>query len=440
MTQAIDRLETSSAVASARKTFTHLKCKECGETYDLGAKHVCEDVCFGPLEVAYDYDAIRQQVTRASIEAGPKSIWRYKPFLPVATDQPIDVGTGMTPLLKANRLARRLGLKSLYIKNDAVNMPTLSFKDRVVSIALTRAQELGFSTVSCASTGNLANSTAAIAAHAGLDCCVFIPSDLEAGKVMGTLIYAPTVMAVKGNYDQVNRLCSEVANTHGWGFVNINLRPYYSEGSKTLGFEVAEQLGWQLPDHVVAPLASGSLFTKIYKGFQEFTQVGLVDSKAVRFSGAQAEGCSPIAQAFKEGRDFINPVKPNTIAKSIAIGNPADGVYALELARKTNGNIESVTDAEIVDGIKLLAETEGIFTETAGGTTIAVLKKLAEAGKINPDETTVAYITGNGLKTQEAVQGYIGEPLTIDPKLESFERALERARTLERLDWQQVSI
>ncbi|MDB9527950.1 threonine synthase [Oscillatoria sp. CS-180] len=440
MTQAIDRPQTSVETASTAPTFSALRCRECGEIYELGAKHVCEDVCFGPLEVMYDYDTIRQRVSRESISSGPKSIWRYKDFLPVATDTPIDVGTGMTPLVKANRLARRLGLKSLYIKNDAVNMPTLSFKDRVVSIALTRAQELGFTTVSCASTGNLANSTAAIAAHAGLDCCVFIPSDLESGKVLGTLIYGPTVMAVKGNYDQVNRLCSEVANSHGWGFVNINLRPYYSEGSKTLGYEVAEQLGWQLPDHIVAPLASGSLFTKIYKGFQEFIKTGLVDDKAVRFSGAQAEGCSPISQAFKEGRDFVSPVKPNTIAKSIAIGNPADGIYALDIARKTKGNIEDVTDAEIVDGIKLLAETEGIFTETAGGTTIAVLKKLVEAGKIDPDETTVAYITGNGLKTQEAVQGYIGEPLTIDPKLDSFERALERARTLERLDWQQVLV
>ncbi|NEQ99884.1 MAG: threonine synthase, partial [Cyanothece sp. SIO2G6] len=253
-------------------------------------------------------------------------------------------------------------------------------------------------------------------------------------------IYNPTLMAVRGNYDQVNRLCSEVANTHGWGFVNINLRPYYSEGSKTLGYEVIEQLGWQLPDHIVAPLASGSLFSKIYKGFQEFVKVGLVDAKDVRFSGAQAEGCSPISQAFKEGRDFVTPVKPNTIAKSIAIGNPADGIYALDIARKTKGNIEDVTDAEIVEGMKLLAETEGIFTETAGGTTIAVLKKLVEAGKIDPDETTVAYITGNGLKTQEAVQGYIGEPLTIDPKLASFESAWERAQTLERLEWQQTSV
>ncbi len=424
---------------STNAAFEALKCKECGSEYELSATHVCE-LCFGPLEVKYDYDWLRKTVTRETIQAGPHSIWRYRPFLPVATDTPIDVGTGMTPLLQANRLARRLGLKKLYIKNDAVNMPTLSFKDRVVSVALTRAKELGFTTVSCASTGNLANSTAAIAAHAGLDCCVFIPSDLEAGKVLGTLIYSPTVMAVHGNYDQVNRLCSEVANTHGWGFVNINLRPYYSEGSKTLGYEVIEQLGWQLPDHIVAPLASGSLFTKIYKGFREFVEVGLVEDKAVRFSGAQAEGCSPIAQAFREARDFIAPVKPNTIAKSLAIGNPADGVYAVDLARKTNGNIESVTDAEIIDAIKLLAETEGIFTETAGGTTIATLKKLVEVGKINPDETTVVYITGNGLKTQEAVQGYVGEPLTIEPKLDSFERALERSRTLDRLEWQQVLV
>ncbi|WP_421655339.1 threonine synthase [Leptothermofonsia sp. ETS-13] len=433
MTQATQLQSKSTA------TFRALKCKECGAEYEPKAIHVCE-FCFGPLEVAYDYETLRRTVTRRSIQSGPHSIWRYRPFLPVETDQPIDVGTGLTPLVQAHRLARRLGLNKLYIKNDAVNMPTLSFKDRVVSVALTRARELGFSTVSCASTGNLANSTAAIAAHAGLDCCVFIPADLEAGKVMGTLIYSPTVMAVQGNYDQVNRLCSEVANTHGWGFVNINLRPYYSEGSKTLGYEVAEQLGWQLPDHIVAPLASGSLFTKIYKGFQEFIKVGLVEDKPVRFSGAQAEGCSPIAQAYRDGRDFIAPVKPNTIAKSIAIGNPADGVYAVNIARKTNGSIESVTDAEIIDGIKLLAETEGIFTETAGGTTIAVLKKLVEAGKIDPDETTVVYITGNGLKTQEAVQGYIGEPLTIEPKLDSFERALERSRTLERLEWQQVLV
>lgn len=430
---------TQTLTTSTAATLKALKCRECGTEYELKATHVCE-FCFGPLEVTYDYNALRRMVTRETIAAGPNSIWRYRSFLPVATDNVIDVGTGMTPLVRSNRLARRLGLNKLYIKNDAVNMPTLSFKDRVVSVALTRARELGFSTVSCASTGNLANSTAAIAAYAGLDCCVFIPSDLEAGKVLGTLVYGPRVMAVQGNYDQVNRLCSEVANTYGWGFVNINLRPYYSEGSKTLGYEVAEQLGWQLPDHIVAPLASGSLFTKIYKGFQDFVKVGLVDEKPVRFSGAQAEGCSPIAQAYREGRDFVTPVKPNTIAKSIAIGNPADGVYAIDIARKTNGNIESVTDAEIIEGMKLLAETEGIFTETAGGTTVAVLKKLVEAGKIDPDETTVVYITGNGLKTQEAVQGYINQPLTIEPKLDSFERALERSQTLERLEWQQALV
>ncbi|WP_414586042.1 threonine synthase [Scytonema sp. PCC 10023] len=434
MTQA-----TTTNTQATTATFKSLKCKECGAEYELKPLHVCE-FCFGPLEVTYDYSALRSTVTRETIQAGPNSIWRYRKFLPVTSENPIDVGTGMTPLVRSHRLARRLGLKKLYIKNDAVNMPTLSFKDRVVSVALTRARELGFTTVSCASTGNLANSTAAIAAHAGLDCCVFIPADLEAGKILGSLIYSPTLMAVKGNYDQVNRLCSEVANTHGWGFVNINLRPYYSEGSKTLGFEVAEQLGWELPDHIVAPLASGSLYTKIYKGFQEFVEVGLVEGKKVKFSGAQAEGCSPIAQAYKEERDFIKPVKPNTIAKSLAIGNPADAVYALDVAKKTDGHIESVTDSEIIEAIKLLAETEGIFTETAGGTTVAVLKKLAEAGKINPDETTVVYITGNGLKTQEAIQGYIGEPLTIEAKLDSFERALERSRTLDRLEWQQVLV
>jgi threonine synthase len=429
----------SPYISDRLETFSNLKCKECGAEYEAKAMHVCE-LCFGPLEVAYNYDVIASRVSRETIQAGPLSIWRYREFLPVKTENYIDVSTGMTPLIKANRLAKRLGIKNLYIKNDAVNMPTLSFKDRVVSVALSRARELGFTTVACASTGNLANSTAAIAAHAGLECCVFIPSDLEAGKVLGTTIYNPKVFSVHGNYDQVNRLCSEVANTHGWGFVNINLRPYYSEGSKTLAYEVVEQLGWQLPDHIVAPLASGSLFTKIYKGFNEFVKVGLVDDKSVRFSGAQAEGCSPIAAAYKEGRDFITPVKPKTIAKSLAIGNPADGIYAIDIAHKTNGNIESVNDDEIIEAMKLLAETEGIFTETAGGTTIAVLKKLVEAGKIDPDEVTVVYITGNGLKTQEAIQGYVGEPFLIEPKLDSFERALERSHTLDKLEWQTVAV
>ncbi|BAC90003.1 threonine synthase [Gloeobacter violaceus] len=420
-------------------TLKGLRCRECGEQYPAEARHVCE-FCFGPLEALYDYEAIRGCTSRKTIEAGPRSIWRYRPFLPVVGERVIDVGTGLTPLIRSERLARRLGLGALYIKNDAVNVPSLSFKDRVVSVALTRARELGFTTVSCASTGNLANATAAIAAHAGLECYVFIPADLEAGKVLGTLIYGPQVMAVEGNYDQVNRLCSEVADRHGWGFVNINLRPYYSEGSKTLGFEVAEQLGWRLPDHVVAPVASGSLYTKIYKGFQELIKTGLVGERPVRMSGAQATGCSPVAQAFKAGRDFIAPVKPATIAKSIAIGNPADGVYALDLARRTGGHIEDVTDAEIIEGIKLLAQTEGIFTETAGGTTVAVLKKLVEQGKIAPDELTVVYITGNGLKTQEAIAPYAGETLKIEANLASFERALERARTLDRLDWQQTLV
>jgi threonine synthase len=429
----------ASALHSSKVGFSRLRCRECGAEYEPVAKHVCE-LCFGPLEVAYDYDWLKRTVSRQSIQAGPHSIWRYRPFLPVTSEKPIDVGTGMTPLVKAERLGRRLGLKNLYIKNDAVNMPTLSFKDRVVSVALTRAKELGFTTVSCASTGNLANSTAAIAAHAGLDCTIFIPADLEAGKVLGSLIYNPTVMAVEGNYDQVNRLCAEVADRYGWGFVNINLRPYYSEGSKTLAYEVVEQLGWQLPDQVVIPLASGSLYTKVYKGFQEFVKVGLVADKPVTFHGAQAQGCSPIAQAFREGRDFVSPVKPNTIAKSIAIGNPADGIYALDIARRTGGQIATATDPEIIAGIKLLAETEGIFTETAGGTTIAVLKHLAESGQIDPEAVTVAYITGNGLKTQEAVQAHVGHPLVISPRLESFEQALERARTLERLDWQEASV
>jgi threonine synthase len=300
MTQSIEKtIQTSTT----EQTFTHLTCRECGETYELGAKHVCEDVCFGPLEVTYDYDLIRQRVTRSTIQAGPLSIWRYKDFLPVTSEQPIDVGTGMTPLVRANRLARRLGLKELYIKNDAVNMPTLSFKDRVVSVALTRARELGFSTVSCASTGNLANSTAAIAAHAGLDCCVFIPADLEAGKVLGTLIYSPTVMAVRGNYDQVNRLCSEVANTHdGWGFVNINLRPYYSEGSKTLGLRWPNNWAGVCPTTSLLPWPLAPSMARSTRASRSLLKVGLVDDKHVRFSGAQAEGCSPIAQAFKKGR------------------------------------------------------------------------------------------------------------------------------------------
>ena len=382
------------SLSTAGPTFTGLKCKECGQPYEAGARHVCEDVCFGPLEVVYDYEAIKSRVSRATIEAGPASIWRYREFLPIAGD-PIDVGTGFTPLLKANNLAKRLGLKSLYIKNDGVNMPTLSFKDRVVSVALTRARELGFTTVSCASTGNLANSTAAIAAHAGLDCCVFIPSDLELGKVLGTLIYNPTLMAVHGNYDQVNRLCSEVANTYGWGFVNVNLRPYYAEGSKSMGFEIAEQLGWKLPKHTVIPMASGSLLTKIHKAYKEFIRVGILDEQPFSVHGAQASGCSPISEAHKKHSDIVKPVpNPNTIVKSLAIGTPADGYYAIRSMTETGGSAEDCSDEEVIRGIRDLAEYAGIFSETAGGVTVACARKLIDTGKIPRNESIVLCITG----------------------------------------------
>ena len=401
-----------------------LKCRECGQDYPLEPKHVCE-FCFGPLEVEYDYDAIKTQISREKIARGPFSIWRYQDLLPVEGTPRVDLGAGFTPLLKADNLAKKLGLKNLYIKNDTAN-PTWSFKDRVVSVALSRAVEFGFQTAACASTGNLANSVAAHAARAGLKCYVFIPSDLEAGKVMNSLVYGPNVVAVKGNYDEVNRLCAEVADRTDWAFVNVNIRPYYSEGSKTLAYEVAEQLGWKAPDHVVIPIASGSMLTKIHKGFGELMKLGLIDPKEFRVSGAQAEGCNPVASAWESGADFVKPVKPSTIAKSLAIGNPADGIYALDTIRATKGAAAQVSDDEIVEGIKLLAETEGVFTETAGGVTIGVLKKLAESGKINPEETTVAYITGIGLKTQEAIAGKVGQPLQIDPNLGSFESALGR--------------
>lgn len=409
----------ADASASTSSRLKGLKCRECGAGYELEAKHVCE-FCFGPLEVEYDYDVIKGLISREKIQAGPASIWRYADLLPVVGTDYVSLDAGYTPLLKADNLAKKLGLDSLYLKNDTAN-PTWSFKDRVVSVALSRARELGFDTVACASTGNLANSVAAHAARAGLRCFVFIPADLEAGKVMNSLVYAPNVVAVKGNYDEVNRLCSEIADRTKWAFVNVNVRPYYSEGSKTLAYEVAEQLGWKAPDHVVIPIASGSMLTKIYKGLNELYKLGLIDEPKTRVSGAQAEGCSPVARAYEGGHDFVSPVKPNTIAKSLAIGNPADGIYALDIIRKTNGAAAAVTDEEIVDGIKLLAETEGVFTETAGGVTIATLKKLAQAGKIERGETTVAYITGIGLKTQEAIIGKVGEPTTIDPNLSSFE-------------------
>jgi threonine synthase len=350
-------------------------------------------------------------------------MWRYADFLPCDAASRIDLHAGFTPLLRSKNLAEHLGLRNLYIKNDTVN-PTWSFKDRPVAVAGSRARELGFTTLACASTGNLANSVAAHAARAGMDAFVFIPSDLEQGKVLGSAIYAPTLVAVDGNYDEVNRLCAELGDQYPWAFVNINMRPYYSEGSKTLAYETAEQLGWQAPDHCVVPIASGSLFTKIYKGFKELAMVGLIPEVRTRMSGAQADGCSPVATAYTEGTTNFRPVKPKTIAKSLAIGNPADGYYSLRQLADTGGLCASVSDEEIIEGMKLLAESEGIFAETAGGVVIASLKKLVESGRIGPDEVTVAYITGAGLKTQEAVAEHVIEALHVAPTTQSFEQRL----------------
>jgi len=399
---------------------TGLRCRECSRTYPIEALHVC-DFCFGPLEVDYDYDAVAAHVSREQVAAGPKTIWRYAPLLPVSDPSPIDLGAGLTPLVRADRLAAELGLGELWIKNDTAN-PTGSFKDRVVSVALTKARQLGFKVAACASTGNLANSVAAHAARAGMVSIVFIPHDLEKAKVVTTAVYGGHVVAVKGTYDDVNRLCAELASEHpAWAFVNVNVRTYYAEGSKTLAFEVAEQLGWEAPDHVVVPIASGSQLTKIRKGFSELHRVGLLDSEPrVRVSGAQATGCSPVATAFAEGTDAIRPVRPATIAKSLAIGNPADGWYALAAIRESGGSCAAVTDSEIIDGIRLLARTEGIFAETAGGVTIATLAKLAAEGTVRSDERVVAYVTGHGLKTVEALATTVGPTATIDPTLESF--------------------
>jgi threonine synthase len=403
-----------------------LRCRECGRAYPAEALHVCE-WCFGPLEVVYDYEAIKAAVSRPKVASGPLSIWRYSDLLPVRAEGAVSLGAGFTPLVRADRLAAELGLGELWIKNDTLN-PTGSFKDRVVSVALTKAQELGFKVAACASTGNLANSVAAHAAQAGMESIVLIPANLEAGKVVTTAVFGGRLIAVDGNYDDVNRLCAELASEHpSWAFVNVNVRTYYAEGSKTLAFEVAEQLGWQAPDHVVVPVASGSQLTKVAKGFKELHAVGLLDDEPrVRISGAQAAGCSPVAEAFAAGRDVIKPVKPDTIAKSLAIGNPADGPYALDAVRESGGAIDSVSDAEIVDAIRLLARTEGIFAETAGGVTIATLAKLAAAGVVRPDERVVAFVTGNGLKTIEAVSPHCGPAATVAPTLDAFEEAIER--------------
>jgi len=398
-----------------------LVCRECGEMYDLIPLHVCE-LCFGPLEVAYDYDAIRANISREEIERGPQTVWRYKKLLPVGDQPLVDIQTGCTPLLKADNLGRKLGLRNLYIKNDTVN-PTFSFKDRPVTVAATMARSFGFDTIACASTGNLAASVAAHGAKAEMRCVVFIPSDLETSKVTNIAVYGPTLVAIRGNYDDVNRLCAEIADRYGWAFVNINLRPYYAEGSKTLAYEVAEQLGWRAPDTVIVPTASGALFTKISRGFEELSDVGLISPAKPRMGLAQAAGCAPIVSAHEANSMTIRPVKPSTIAKSLAIGNPADGYYCLKVIKETNGLAGSVTDPEIVEGMRLLAQTEGIFGETAGGVSVGVLKKMAEAGLLDPDETIVCYVTGNGLKTPEAVASALPEPMNISANIGEFDTA-----------------
>jgi len=395
----------------------NLRCRECGREYEVAPIFTCE-WCFGPLEVNYDYDAIGSAISREKIAAGPASIWRYADLLPVDRGHAVDLGAGFTPLVRADRLAAALGLGEVWVKNDTLN-PTNSFKDRVASVALSKALEFGFKTAACASTGNLANSVAAHAARAGLRSFVFIPSNLERAKVVTTAVYGGNVIAIEGNYDDVNRLCAELAGTDHWAFVNVNVRPFYAEGSKTLAYETAEQLGWETPDHVVVPVASGSLLTKIRKGFDELHKVGLVEQPPnVRVSGAQALGCSPVATAWSEGSDTIRPVKPDTIAKSLAIGNPADGYFALDAVRQTEGGLAAVSDGEVVEGIRLLARTEGIFAETAGGVTVASLKRLAEEGVVSPDERVVLYITGLGLKTLDAVEA--DPTATIRPTLDAF--------------------
>jgi threonine synthase len=398
-----------------------LACKECGSEYELEARYVCER-CFGPLEVRYELGRLDAEGVKRRIQAGPQNLWRYADFLPFERAPRSALPTGCTPLVKAPRLAERLGLREVWVKNDAAN-PTHSFKDRVVSVALAKAQELGYDVVACASTGNLANAVAAHAAAAGLESYVFIPADLEEQKILATGVYGTKLVTVRGNYDDVNRLCTELAGEHEWAFVNVNVRPYYAEGSKTLAYEIAEGLGFELPDRVVAPIASGSLFTKIARGFDEWRSVGLVEGDTPTMNGAQAQGCSPVAHAFAAGWDICKPVKPSTIAKSLAIGNPADGPYAIELARRSGGAIDWVTDDEVRAGIRLLAETTGIFTETAGGTTTATLAKLAERGDIDADERVVLVITGEGLKTLDAVRGSF-EVHEIDASLTSFEAAV----------------
>ncbi len=397
-----------------------LKCRECGQDYPKEPLHVCE-TCFGPLEIVYDYDRIKKAISREKIVSRPKNLWRYRELLPIDGEPQAGLYSGFTPLIRAHRLGEALGVKELYLKDDSVNHPTFSYKDRVVSVAISKAIEFGFDTVSCASTGNLANAVAAHAAKAGLTCYVFIPDGLEQGKIIGSAIYGPRIISIKGNYDDVNRLCSEIADKYGWAFVNVNLRPYYAEGAKTHGFEIAEQLGWKLPRHIVVASAGGTILPKIAKGFKELKRVGLIEDSDFKIYAAQATGSAPMIQALKKGTDLISPVKPNTIATSIAIGNPADGFYVLKAVRESGGWGESATDEEILDAIKLLARTEGIFTEPAGGTEVAVTKKLIQQGRIPRDESIVISITGNGYKTLEVVAESVEKPFTIQADLKIFD-------------------
>lgn len=401
-----------------------LRCRECQTTWGNQPVSFCQK-CFAPLEVAYDLPHIREEISKDEIARRPGNLWRYKELLPLPDQYDSSLPAGFTPLVKASGLGERFRSKSLYLKNDSVCFPTLSFKDRVVAVALTQARNFGFEVVSCSSTGNLANAVAAQAARGGFKSCVFIPADLEPAKILGTEVYGARIVRIAGNYDHVNRLCSQIADKHRWGFVNVNLRPYYAEGSKTVGFEIAEQLGWRLPDNVVVPMAGGSLITKIAKAFRELIELGLVEARSVKFFGAQATGCSPISAAVKAGRPDIEPQKPSTIARSLAIGNPADGFYAIRIIVSSGGWSEDATDPEIVDGISLLAETEGIFTETAGGVTVAAAGKLMDQGRIKPQETTVLCITGNGLKTTDALAGRFAASEPIAPKLAAFEQYLE---------------
>jgi threonine synthase len=403
-----------------------LKCRECSRYYPSSPVHVCE-FCFGPLEVDYDYEVIGKLISRKSIEAGPPSIWRYADLLPLNQaegEAPIGQAVGFTPLIRARNLAEELGVRELYVKNDSVCHPTWSFKDRVVAVAINKAKEFGFDTVACASTGNLANSVAAHSAEARLKSYIFIPADLERGKVITTIVYGPTLVAVEGTYDEVNRLCAEVGDKYRWAFANINIRPYYAEGSKTYGYEIAEQLGWRAPAHVVVPCAGGSLITKIHKAFKELRMLGLIPEGKTSMYAAQAAGCGPIVTMIKKDSDVLEPVRPNTIAKSLAIGNPADGYYAYRVTKDTGGYGEHAQDDEIIEGMQLLARTEGIFTETAGGVTVAATKKLIESGRIPRDEPIVICITGNGLKTPDVFYDRLSVDVTIRPSLAVFDQAL----------------